>query len=112
MAAGEGRVEHDLSIPSPDAGQILIRTHAVALNPPDWITQDFLSRPAAGAGFDFSGGVVEIGEDAQASWAVGDRVAGLVHGCMCQCVAQLWHWPNISSWTILQTIALGHFVNT
>lgn len=78
---GETQIIHDLSIPSPDFGQLLIRTHAVALNPSDWMAMDTCVLPGAGLGYDFSGEVVEIGQGVEASWNPGDRVAGLVHGC-------------------------------
>lgn len=89
-SAGEAHVEQNLSIPSPDAGQLLIKVHAVALNPSDWMALDMLGRPGAGLGYDFSGEIVEIGEDVRVSWKVGDRVAGFVHGCMICRVTLLW----------------------
>lgn len=89
-SAGEAYVEHKLSIPSPDAAQLLIKVHAVALNPSDWMALDMLGRPGAGLGYDFSGEVVEIGEAIQVSWKVGDRVAGFVHGCKICRVTLLW----------------------
>lgn len=78
---GDAQVIHDLSIPSPDLGQLLIRTHSVALNPSDWMALDTCVRPGAGLGYDFSGEVVEIGQGVEAFWNTGDRVAGFVHGC-------------------------------
>ncbi|CAG8257411.1 unnamed protein product [Penicillium salamii] len=77
---GKAKVEHNLAIPSPDAFELLIRVHAVALNPSDWMALDAIARPGAGAGYDFAGEVVEIGENVNSPWAVGDRVAGFVHG--------------------------------
>lgn len=76
----EAQVIYDLSIPSPELGQLLIRTHAVALNPSDWMALDTCVRPGAGLGYDFSGEVVEIGWGVHASWNIGNRVAGFVHG--------------------------------
>lgn len=80
---GKGRalLRQDLTIPSPDPGQILIRTHAVALNPSDWMALQFFSRAGAGMGFDFAGTVAELGSGTSHFWNVGDRVAGMVHGC-------------------------------
>lgn len=75
---GKAQVRHDLAVPSPDYGQLLIRTRAVSLNPSDWMALDAFGRPGAGVGFDFAGEVREIGEGC-ANWKVGDRVAGFVH---------------------------------
>lgn len=78
---GQAQVEHDLAIPSPGPFELLIHTRAVALNPSDWMALDTFARPGAGAGYDFAGEVVEVGENVKAHWIVGDRVAGFVHGC-------------------------------
>lgn len=78
---GQAQVEHDLAIPSPGPFELLIHTRAVALNPSDWMALDTFARPGAGAGYDFAGEVVEVGENGKAHWMVGDRVAGFVHGC-------------------------------
>lgn len=81
---GQAQVEHDLAIPSPGPSELLIHTRAVALNPSDWMALDTFARPGAGAGYDFAGEVVEIGEigeNVKTHWMVGDRVAGFVHGC-------------------------------
>ncbi|KAM0718767.1 hypothetical protein Q7P37_005838 [Cladosporium fusiforme] len=78
---GEARLHDDLPIPSPDPGQILIRTHAVALNPSDWMSLDLFPRAGAGMGYDFAGTVTELGSGTEHLWAIGDRVAGMVHGC-------------------------------
>ncbi|KAJ5151620.1 hypothetical protein N7492_009915 [Penicillium capsulatum] len=77
---GKAQVQHDLTIPSPDDGQILVKTKALALNPPDWMALDAFGRPGAGMGFDFAGEVVEAGEGVN-SLVVGNRVAGFVHAC-------------------------------
>lgn len=70
----------DLTIPSPSPSQVLIHTHAVALNPSDWLAWEHFARPGAGLGFDFAGEVVEIGSGSD-RWKIGDRVAGMVHAC-------------------------------
>merc|ERR1712070_1280643 len=81
---GEGKAFlcGDLSIPRPGPGQILVRTHAVALNPSDWMALEYSSRAGAGLGFDFGGTVVELGSNTSYLWDVGDRVAGMVHGSL------------------------------
>lgn len=78
---GMAHIVHDLAIPSPDPGQLLIKTRAIALNPSDWMALDIFGRPGAGMGFDFAGEVIEIGDGCD-NWTVGDRVAGFVHACM------------------------------
>lgn len=76
---GKAEVVDDLAIPSADPGQVLIKVHAVGLNPSDWMALDALGRPGAGLGYDFAGQIVEVGENVGLS--IGDRVAGFVHGC-------------------------------
>lgn len=76
---GKAEVVNDLAIPSPDAGEVLIRVHAVGLNPSDWMALDGLGRPGAGLGYDFAGEVVEAGKNVHLD--IGNRVAGLIHGC-------------------------------
>ena len=60
----------------------VVKTEAVAINPVDAKMLDY--SPAHGAihGYDFAGIIVALGADALAlgHLAVGDRVAGLVHG--------------------------------
>jgi NADPH:quinone reductase-like Zn-dependent oxidoreductase len=79
---GAAEVMHDLTIPSPEYRQVLVKTHAVGLNTPDVLSLDHLGRSGAGFGFDFAGEVVELGEALSESCNIGDRVAGFVHGCM------------------------------
>jgi NADPH-dependent curcumin reductase CurA len=87
---GEGQVVNDISIPSPEIGQLLVRTRAVGINPSDWMALDTFARPGAGMGYDFSGEVVEIGEGVNSRWSVGDRVAGFVHGCKSDLASCPW----------------------
>jgi NADPH:quinone reductase-like Zn-dependent oxidoreductase len=65
----------------PSADQIVVRGHAVAVNPLDWIAQvaanltyRWLSYPAV-LGSDVAGEVVEVGQDVT-RFTVGDRVIG------------------------------------
>ncbi|AZI56947.1 zinc-binding alcohol dehydrogenase family protein [Nakamurella antarctica] len=67
--------------PRPAAGQILVRNHAVAVNPVDWIIQvegsllfGWLKYPAV-LGSDVAGEVVEIGPQVT-RFQIGDRVFG------------------------------------
>lgn len=87
---GDIAVAHDLCIPSPDPEQVLIRTHAVALNPSDWMARDQFYRVGAGLGFDFAGEIVEIGATESQRWVVGDRVAGMVHACELLSCLRTW----------------------
>lgn len=83
--------EHDVlqvvssDIPSPQAGQVLIRVHGAGLNPIDWKTRKGLGFAAQQIesslpwtpGYDVAGEVVAIG-DRVTTLAPGDRVMGLV----------------------------------
>ena len=69
----------------PGKGQVVIRNHAAAINPVDWILQvmggamfRYLKYPII-LGFDVAGEVVEVGEDVT-TLAVGDRVVGTASG--------------------------------
>ncbi|KAH8646521.1 chaperonin 10-like protein [Ilyonectria robusta] len=68
--------------PSPGPGEVLIRNHAIAINPVDWKRQawGFMipSYPAI-LGSDIAGIVAEVGESVTAV-KPGDRVLGLAHG--------------------------------
>ncbi|OJJ50220.1 hypothetical protein ASPZODRAFT_128846 [Penicilliopsis zonata CBS 506.65] len=77
---GEARLV-SVAIPRIPAGYMLIRTAAVALNPADWTDIDHTSYIGCIVGLDYAGTVVQIGEGVRKPFAVGDRVAGLSHGC-------------------------------
>jgi NADPH:quinone reductase-like Zn-dependent oxidoreductase len=68
----------EANVPSPGAGQILVRVHACALNPADWaVCQGFFpAPPPRGIGFDVSGTVDAVGEGVT-NVKVGDRVLGV-----------------------------------
>lgn len=60
----------------------IVKTAAVAINPVDAKMLDYSAARGAIHGYDFAGTIVALGADAHVSGhlAVGDRVAGLVHG--------------------------------
>jgi NADPH:quinone reductase-like Zn-dependent oxidoreductase len=70
-------------LPVPAANEILIRNAAIAINPLDWLLQDFallpwLSYPAI-LGSDVAGTIVAVGSDVE-RLKVGDRVLGQAVG--------------------------------
>ncbi|KAI0469849.1 GroES-like protein [Xylariaceae sp. FL0804] len=84
VAQGPGKlaVRHDAPVPPVAPDMALVKTAAVAINPADAKMLDFSAAPGAIHGYDFAGTVVALGSDALAAGrlAVGDRVAGFVHG--------------------------------
>lgn len=77
---GKLALQHTVSVPPlSDAGAI-VQVAAVAINPVDAKILDL--SPAVGAihGHDFAGTIVALGAHAPGHLAVGDRVAGSVHG--------------------------------
>ncbi len=77
----------DAPRPEVKAGEVLVRVHAVGLNPPDWYLRDGMKmlpsewRPQLAfpiiLGTDISGTVVEMAPDVQA-FAIGDEVYSMV----------------------------------
>lgn len=70
----------DTELPKLRPDYLLVKVHAVALNPTDW--KHIKGIPTAGAtvGCDFAGTVVSIGDKVTKSFKPGDRVAGFTHG--------------------------------
>ncbi len=70
-------------VPTPGAGEVLVRVAAAGVNRPDVLQRRGLYPPPAGAspipGLEISGEVVAIGEGVEASWS-GARVCALVAG--------------------------------
>ncbi len=64
---------------APGAGEILVKNHAVTLNPTDWKHIAFISPPGVVVGCDFAGTVAQVGAGVQ-NVREGARVAGFVHG--------------------------------
>jgi NADPH:quinone reductase-like Zn-dependent oxidoreductase len=77
-----GQCARIVDIPTPQISdsEILVRVRAVALNPVDNKSIDFLSPNKSIIGCDYAGEVVKVGSDMVGRWNVGDRVAGFVHG--------------------------------
>ena len=92
---GPPAVLRSRDIPRPEvrAGEVLVRIHAAAIHPGDWLLmtgRPYLFRVASGLskprkripGFDFAGTVEAIGENV-AEFAVGDEVFGEAAGGSC-----------------------------
>jgi len=79
--AGTPIVKH-VTIPNLSPTSMLIKTHAVALNPTDNKMPASFPTPGALIGCDFAGVVVAMGSEAAdiTTVRIGDRVAGAVHG--------------------------------
>lgn len=72
----------EIAIPSPTAGQILVRVHAAAINPVDGKIRTgkfkrYRAKLPATLGRDFSGTVVQS-EDEESGWKEGDEVFGML----------------------------------
>jgi NADPH:quinone reductase-like Zn-dependent oxidoreductase len=75
-----GRVQDNVPVPTITSNEILVKVKAVALNPTDFKHLDVISPPGSTIGCDYAGVVDKVGDAAGATWQVGDRVAGAVHG--------------------------------
>lgn len=77
--AGGYELHNDTEIPVPQRGSMLVRVHAVALNPRDAKIVDFSSAPGSLGGCDFAGVVVKVGNGV-ARFKEGDRVLAVTFG--------------------------------
>ncbi|KAL9097825.1 MAG: hypothetical protein Q9165_000151 [Trypethelium subeluteriae] len=77
---GDARFVTDAPIPSLPPDYLLIKPHAVAVNPTDHKHVDKNPSPGATVGCDYAGTVVEVGPAVTKAWKPGDRVCGAVHG--------------------------------
>lgn len=71
----------DAPIPEIRSGYAKVKTVAVALNPTDWKHIDEYGSPGCLVGCDYAGVVEEIGPGVIKSLKVGDKIAGVAHGC-------------------------------
>ena len=77
----------DVPVPEPTAGEVLVRVHAVGVNPPDWYVREGMPdvppevMPPPGLplipGTDVSGVVTAVAADVE-GFAVGDEVVGML----------------------------------
>jgi NADPH:quinone reductase-like Zn-dependent oxidoreductase len=82
VVANEDRdfcVVHDLPVIECEDDMIVVKTHAVALNPVDTKLQG-LSTPGVSFGFDCAGTVVAIGSKVKRDVKIGDRLCGASAG--------------------------------
>ena len=79
-AAGQIVLDAAAPVPALKPTYVLVKVHAVALNPTDWKSIDRLPGPGFTVGCDYSGTIVAMGEQVTKSFKPGDRIAGFVHG--------------------------------
>jgi aspyridone synthetase trans-acting enoyl reductase len=86
-AAGLLRPTNGHPTPPCPPSALLVKVHAVALNPSDHKMPLVVPTPSLVAGSDFAGEIIEVGSDVNslvrprcAPWRVGDRVSGCVLG--------------------------------
>ncbi|KAK7702442.1 putative secondary metabolism biosynthetic enzyme [Diaporthe eres] len=78
---GRLHVVNDAPIPPLLPGYVLVKTHAVALNPSDHKITTGFPIPGAYSGSDFSGTVVQLADDVDpAAWPLGSQVCGAAFG--------------------------------
>jgi NADPH:quinone reductase-like Zn-dependent oxidoreductase len=77
--AGTAVVVTDAKKPELKPDYLLVKTHAVALNPTDWKHVGFVNDPVV-VGCDWAGVVEEVGSQVTKSFKKGDRVYGVNHG--------------------------------
>ncbi|PNY23298.1 Zinc-binding dehydrogenase family [Tolypocladium capitatum] len=103
-----------IAVPEPRPDEVLVRVHAVAINPCDWKMPSRFPTPGASSGSDFAGVVVRLGSAVAATPGlgirVGDRVSSAVHGAnpvdpttgsfaeyVCAVAALTWKVPSSMS---------------
>ncbi|KAI0423561.1 GroES-like protein [Xylaria sp. FL1042] len=77
--SGGYRLAKNVDIPAPKPGSMLVRVHAVALNPRDTKIVDFSSASGSLGGCDFAGVVEKLGEGVT-RFKEGDRVLAVTFG--------------------------------
>lgn len=82
VAQGPGKlaIQYDAPMPALSPDMAIVKTAAVAINPVDAKMLDYSAAAGAIHGYDFAGTIVALGSEALAHLAVGDSVAGMVHG--------------------------------
>lgn len=73
-------VVRQVPVPSPGAGEVLVKVCFVALNPADAAMIQFRLTPTGSTiGLDYAGEVVQVGAGVD-GWEIGDRIAGITPG--------------------------------
>lgn len=81
VAGKKARVCHDRALPRLRDDYILVKTHAVALNPTDWKHVAYgRAKDDALIGCDFAGVVEKVGPAVTKAWKAGDPICGVTHG--------------------------------
>lgn len=71
----------DVPEPKLRDGYVLVKVHAVGLNPTDWKNlEKGYADDGARVGCDYAGVVEEVGENLGKPFKKGDRIAGMAHG--------------------------------
>ncbi|BCS27924.1 zinc-binding alcohol dehydrogenase family protein [Aspergillus puulaauensis] len=107
---GQGAQVSDVSIPSITDNEVLVKVHAVALNPIDFKDIDVLSPRNSVIGCDYAGEVTQVGKNAGQRWQVGDRIAGFVHGGMYPDVGSFAEYVKVEgdlAWKLPDEMSLG-----
>lgn len=107
---GQGAQVNDVPIPSITDNEVLVKVHAVALNPVDFKHIDFISPRNSAIGCDYAGEVCRAGKKAGQRWKVGDRIAGFVHGGAYPDVGSFAEYLKVDGdfpWKVPDEITLG-----
>lgn len=73
-------IVHDLPVIECEDDMVIIKTHAVALNPVDTKLHDDMVTPGVSFGFDCAGTIVAVGSKVKREIHIGDRVCGAACG--------------------------------
>jgi NADPH:quinone reductase-like Zn-dependent oxidoreductase len=81
IMGNQAQLVHDRLLPKLRDDYVLVKPHAVALNPTDWKHIAY-GRAIDGAlvGCDYAGTVQEVGKSVSKKWRKGDSICGVVHG--------------------------------
>ncbi|KAI0450750.1 GroES-like protein [Xylaria acuta] len=77
---GAPKLAHEVAVPRLEAGTMLVKTAAVALNPSDYKMGAAFPTPDAIVGMDYAGIIVSIHPRTETDLRIGDAVCGMVHG--------------------------------
>lgn len=69
-----------VDVPQPGKNEVLVKVHAVTLNPTDWKSARFIAQPGNAVGCDAYGEVVALGTDLNVPLRPGQKVAFFVKG--------------------------------